>query len=481
MRNLAHLSARLFNAPLMLLPDAANSLSSAFLELLHGNATTVVVGGQHGAIAPAPEPLAFSGNVAAPSRFADKPYTVTDQGIGLLSVTGPLVQRAGQITPDCMPLASYQKMQQRMDAMQADPDVKGILVEWDTPGGEVSGNFALAARWMAARGSKPVWSYVNELVASAGYSLAASTDRIVMPASGLSGSIGVVMMFLDQSERDKKQGLAYEFVYAGDRKIDFNSHATLSKEARARAEKMVLSTYDHLTAHVAASRSINQQAVRDTQAGVFDGPESKQLGLVDDIGSFDDTLAELTALVQRGPMFSATSGRMAAPITAKGGTMSQANQAATQPALSAAPPVGAAPAEPRDVDASATQAAVQAARTEGHSAGYSAGASAERTRISAILGHANAQGRQSLAHTLAFSTDMAPEAAATVMQSAAQEPVPGAKAVVISALSPLAAAMATVPNPKVVAALNEQSGGAEETSHSLAANVVSLHRQVKGA
>lgn len=474
MRNLAHLSARLFNTPLMLRPEAASSLSSAFLHLMNNEGSTIIVDTRR-SDAPLPEPMAFAGN-APISRFKDKPYAVTDEGIALLSITGPLVQRQGAMNPDCTPLASYQRLQSRMESMQQDSDVKGILLEWDSPGGETAGNFALANRMMQYRGSKPLWSYVNELAASAAYSLASATDRIIMPTTGIVGSIGVVMLHLDASERDKKQGLAYTYIYAGDHKIDGNSHAPLSKEARAGFQSMVQSAYDQFTAHVASARSMQQQAVRETQAAVFDGPTARQIGLVDDLGTFEDTLAEITALVQRGPQFSATGGRMAAPNSAKGGTMSQANLAATSPALNAAPPSGdAAPGQQREMGAQVTQEQLQAARAEGVATGITQGAAAERQRISSILGHEHAAHRQQLARTLAFSTDMALEQVTTVLAAAAPEQAaPSA-----SALSPLAAAMANVPNPAIAAAASPAAG--DDSSEALAHNVVSLYRQVKGA
>lgn len=475
MRQLAHLTSRLFNTPLMLRPEAASSLAGTFLQLLTEGSTTLVIGSQDAVQRP-PEPFAFAGNVPI-SRYKDKPYAVTDDGVALLSITGPLVQRAGQMTPECAPLASYQRLQGRMDAMQADPDVKAIMLEWDSPGGETAGNFALANRFMQARGSKPVWSYVNELAASAAYSLAASTDRIIMPTNGLVGSIGVVMLHLDQSEKDKKQGLSYTYIYAGDRKIDMNSHAPLSKEARATADKMVQGAYDQFTAHISTSRFMSQQAVRDTQAGIFSGTEARQIGLADSISSFDDALAELTALVQRGSTFSVPGGRMAAPTTAKGGTMSQATQAATQPAHSASPPQGSeASAEQRDVGAAASEQQLSAARAQGHADGVKDGQATERQRIAAIFGHAEAQGRQQLASTLAFSTDMTVDQAGTVLASAAKEGAPQA----VKAISPLAAAMANVPNPQVTAAA-PAGNAADDTPQATAANVVSLFNQNQGA
>lgn len=62
------------------------------------------------------------------------------------------------------------------------------------------------------------------------------------------------------------------------------------------------------------------------------------------------------------------------------------------------------------------ETAVTAARAEGEAAGRTAGATAERTRISAIVAAPEAKGREALAQTLAFKTDMTAEQAIEVMK-----------------------------------------------------------------
>lgn len=79
----------------------------------------------------------------------------------------------------------------------------------------------------------------------------------------------------------------------------------------------------------------------------------------------------------------------------------------------------------------------------GQAAGATAGAAAERTRINTILRSDAAQGRTGLSMTLAFDTDMTAEQAQVVLAAAAKDVAPAA------AVSPLSAAMAGVPNPKV--------------------------------
>jgi hypothetical protein len=160
---------------------------------------------------------------------------VTDSGIGILPIYGALAQRAGEITPDCTEMTSYQRLGRTFDAMVADPDVRAILLEVDSPGGQVAGNFELGRDRCRAR-PKPVWAHANEIAFSGGYSLAAAAEKLYVPDTGYVGSIGVIMLHMSQAERDAKSGYKYTAIYAGAHKNDLNPHFdALGRGARAPA------------------------------------------------------------------------------------------------------------------------------------------------------------------------------------------------------------------------------------------------------
>lgn len=474
MRNLPLLAARLYNTPLMLLPTVAETFGAVFRDIVAGGAQpgSIVVVSADGQVEP--KPHGFAANVAPGERFADKPYLVTDAGVAVLSVTGPLVQRAGQIDANCAPLASYQRLSAKVDAMMADPDVAAILLEWDSPGGEVAGAYALASRLQAVRGTKPVWSHANEGAYSAAYLLASATERIVVPQSGQLGSIGVVMLHVDQSQRDAKQGVVFTPIFAGARKVDFNSHAPLSKEARAIGQAEVDRLYDMFVGHVAATRALDVQAVRATEAGIFAAGDAKAIGLADAVGSFDDTLAELTDLVHvrangATHFFATAEQRQAARHNPGETTMSQQNGAApAQPAATPSPSATQPQGVPETVVAQREVAAGTAATMN------------ERTRIAAILRAPEATGRTALAQALAFDSDMAPDAATRLLAVAAQDapPAPAPAPKTAAVLSPLAAAMASIPNPPIGPDAALEAGA--DSAESLAASAIALARTVQG-
>jgi hypothetical protein len=107
-----------------------------------------------------------------------------------------------------------------------------------------------------------------------------------------------------------------------------------------------------------------------------------------------------------------TTDGLAAVRAAATGSVSPA---ATAAALAAAAAAASSPAKPEAPDNSA---AVAAARAEGVTEGTKAGAATERARIKAIVGAPEAKGREALAQSLAFDTDLSPEAAVQVMKAA---------------------------------------------------------------
>jgi len=477
MRNLAHLTARFFGAPLLIEPSAGNNLATAFMALLRGDQPTQIVmlagnhgGAQDGQAAPMPEPGAYATSVRPGAKFEGKPYTITEAGVGVLPVLGPLVQRAGLINPDCTPVTSYQRLSQRLEQMLQDPDVKAVLMEFDSPGGEAAGMFELAATIQQARATKPIWGHVNESAYSAGYGLAAAVDQLYVPQGGSVGSIGVRMMHLDQSQADAKKGHVYTHIYAGARKVDFDSHSPLSPEAFAVAQANVNRLYDQFTTQVATARGVDLAVVRGTEAGIFSATEAKAMGLVNGIASFQDTLAALTSHITQ-PRHSTSLGsgyQQSSPPT--GG-----RQAAFTPKGNATM---------ADSNPVADQAAITAARAEGHAAGlaegHAQGATAERTRISTILNAEPAASRTKLAQHLAFSTTMASADAIALLSAAGTETAASAPAAPQGAL---ASAMASLQNPNVGADGGSAAANtpADETPQALAKNVVSLLNATRGA
>jgi capsid assembly protease len=426
MSSYPHLSSRLYNTPLMVLPDKAAVIERVLAAHAgHRAADIEALRAEHEASRRERAELA----TVRMQQRTDKPYQLTEGGVAIIPVQGTLVQRASGL--DAMSgLTGYNRLERLLTVALMDREVGGILLDMDSPGGEVAGLFTLADIIHGARGEKPMWTVANELAASAAYAISAATERITAPRTAVVGSIGVIALHVDQSKRDNSQGYAYTAVYAGAKKYDLSSHEPLSDRARADLQASVDKTYGLFTAAVAKFRGIGERVVINTQAGVFDGDESAELGLIDAVSTFNDTLAELDAHVRNRGVGTFSGMRMAGhqhPSTRKESSMSE-----TTPAGASAKTY--------------TQAELDAATVEARTAA--------RTRINGILACDEAKGREQVAKALALDTDLDLDAARKVLGAT---PVEAAKPV-----NALAAAMASVPNPKVGAEAPDAPAAGDE-------------------
>lgn len=436
MRNLAHLAGRLYNTPLLIHPDKAEVIERVFAAKLGAELTLPLAANIE---KPTPEAVAYGS-----PRYADKPYIVTEGQVAVIPVMGSLVQRASGL--DAMSgLTGYNRVERLFRQAQADRDVRGVLLEMDSPGGEGSGLFDLAD--LLARADKPAWAAVNEMAFSAGYAIAAATQRIAVTRTAGVGSVGVIALHMDQSERDAKEGRRYTAIYAGARKNDFTSHEPLSTEARRTLQASIDRMYGLFVDHVSAARKLSADAVRATEAGLFEGQLAVDIGFADVVQPFNDTLAELEQHVAGTRMSFSTQG-----IAARHTGVHSMNESQNP----------AAGGETANVGFS--QADLDRAKAEAHAAGVKAGAESERTRITGIYGHAEAAGRRAMADKC-VGMGLSVEQAGELMAAAPKEAAAQASA------DPLARAMAGIANPQLGADAGDAS---ETTAEAEAAKIVAF-------
>jgi signal peptide peptidase SppA len=276
--NLPHVAARVFGTPLM--------IGRAKLEVILG-----VLGRR------------FAGGSAETAPATSEPpmlAAVTPEGIAIIPIIGTLVSRSGFVDA-ASGLLAYADIGDTIAGAMADPTVHGIILDMDSPGGEVGGLFDLVDRIGALKmeSGKPLWAVANEGALSAAYAIASATDRIYVTRTGEVGSIGVVAAHVDESGADAKAGLAWSFVFAGNRKVDGNSHGALSERARADIQADVDRLYADFCALVAGNRGLTPVAVRATEAAIFRGDLAVRAGLADRIGTLDMALADMTAEFER--------------------------------------------------------------------------------------------------------------------------------------------------------------------------------------
>ncbi|MBI4798241.1 MAG: S49 family peptidase [Desulfarculus sp.] len=434
----ARIAAQVFNRPLLIEPSHLLPITSYLLGRMQGQAPEVTAGGRLAKLeertqAPEEKASTLGVEMEVERPFKDWHGDITPEGIAVITVTGELVHRASWVDADSG-LMSYEDIERRLDAAQADPRVRGILTVWASPGGEAAGCFILADKIYNSRAAKPTWALVDESACSAAYALACAASRVLLTEAGQVGSVGVIWQAMDMSRQDKALGLQYTVIQYGARKNDFNPHFPISPEALAWAQAETARLGEQFVALVARNRGISAEAVRGTEAGLLFGPAAVEAGLADAILEAPgpgQTLAAKAAALLAESMQSQSTGRLATPAVTRN---HQPQKGAIVMADEDKQAAGTAQAQPASDQPAAQAPSLDAARAEG----LKAGASAERARLAAILNHPEAKGREAVALGLALESDLDAEAAARVLAKASKQ-----------SPNPLAMAMAGIPEPGV--------------------------------
>ena len=349
MFNLPHVASRVFGTPLM--------IGRAKLEVILGVLAPRLTGS-------APEPT----NVEADPA----PLTsITVEKIAVISVIGTLVSRSSYLDA-ASGLQSYGDISDAVADAMDDPTVRGIILDVDSPGGEIGGLFDLIEELRTARGikAKPLWAVANESALSAAYAIASAADRLYVTRTGEIGSIGVVAVHIDESGADTKAGLTWTFVFAGERKIDGNAHEPLSDRARATIQADVDRLYGELCALIAGNRGLSTPAVRATDAAIYRGEPAVRAGLADRVGTLDLAIAEMVAELDRSAsttratlnptpkrsLSMATNETERIQHTGEPAVISEAASPSPVPSPEAVAPPAQAPAPPADLGLSSDMA-----------------------------------------------------------------------------------------------------------------------------
>ena len=175
-----------------------------------------------------------------------------------------------------------------------DPTVKAIVLDVDSPGGDVAGIIELANEIFQARKTKPITAVSNSMCASAAYWLASQATELLVSPSSTTGSIGVYMLHEEYSKALENAGIKDTFIKFGENKAEGNDVEPLTDEAREHFQALVDSTGQDFEKAVARGRKVTQDEVHKKfgQGRVFDAKTAVKLGMADRIGTFDDALAK---------------------------------------------------------------------------------------------------------------------------------------------------------------------------------------------
>ncbi|EPX8933627.1 S49 family peptidase [Morganella morganii] len=276
--NLPHLAQKLFNTPLAIHPQKAEVIVSSLTERLGITQIRSAM-------------MEDDDEYFSRKARKDSGYDVLE-GIAIIPVYGTLVQKLGTLRP-YSGMTGYDGIRRVFLTAINDPEVKGICLDIDSPGGEVAGCFDLVDLVYAERGKKPVYAILSENAFSAAYAIASAADKIYVPRTGGVGSVGVIVIHCDWSQHIKDDGLKVSIITYGNRKAESNPYVALSDEAKAAIQHDVDEMGRLFVSTVSRNRGLSETVIRNTQAACYLAAEGVQMGLADVVASPDVAFQEL--------------------------------------------------------------------------------------------------------------------------------------------------------------------------------------------
>ena len=217
-------------------------------------------------------------------------------GVAVLDLEGPLAKRMSAVSAACEGTSTNLIADFFQQAME-DPEVKGIVLNIDSPGGTVDGTMDLARAIYNARGKKPIVALADGQACSAAYWIGAAADAFFMTNdTTFVGSIGVVFTHVDQSKALEKAGLVVKEITAGKYKRAISSIKPLDAAGEAQLQEWADDIYTLFVNDISNFRGVPVEQVLDHMAEgrVFMGQKAIEAGLVDGVSTLDDLISQMS-------------------------------------------------------------------------------------------------------------------------------------------------------------------------------------------
>jgi protease-4 len=188
----------------------------------------------------------------------------------------------------------------RMALQQArdDDHVRAVVLEIDSPGGEVTASDVIYNWVVKTRTKKPVVIYMDSLAASGGYYVACGGKYLMANETTITGSIGVIIQTLNYEQLFNKIGLSSVVFKSGRFKDMLNGARTITPEERDYIQSFVMKTYEKFLGIVARERNVAADVLQKTVADgrILSGKDALDNKLIDGLGQIEDAFAKAKEL-----------------------------------------------------------------------------------------------------------------------------------------------------------------------------------------
>lgn len=215
--------------------------------------------------------------------------------IAVLELDG-IIQDVGGASPLLAQGYNHDVFINMLEQAGEDDSVEGVIIRVNSPGGGVVESAEIHKKIKHIREDlkKPVYVSMGSVAASGGYYISAPATKIYANPATMTGSLGVIMETMNYSKLADNIGIDFDTVKSGKYKDIGSGSRDMTKEERNILQSMVDNSYAEFVNVIATGRNMSEAEVKKVADGrVYDGTQAKEVGLVDELGDLDDTIAAI--------------------------------------------------------------------------------------------------------------------------------------------------------------------------------------------
>lgn len=220
----------------------------------------------------------------------------SSEKIAVIKIYGPIttIPETGLFSEatDSMVDATIKKL----DKAMSDNNVQAIILDINSPGGEVYGTELIANKIDEIKTEGIfVVALLRDTAASGGYYIAAKADNIIASHTTVTGSIGVFFQLQDLEGLYEKLGIKTYYVVnsEGDLKVVRGELEDKDSKAYQVLQSIADDTYDQFVSVIAEGRNMSRnEVIKIADGRVYSGLQAKELGLVDELGYFETAVEQ---------------------------------------------------------------------------------------------------------------------------------------------------------------------------------------------
>lgn len=170
---------------------------------------------------------------------------------------------------------------------EEDKQIKAIILRVNSPGGAVGPTQEIYEEIIRIDRKKPIYTSFGAIAASGGYYIASATREIWSTPGTLTGSIGVIMDFMDLSKLYEFAKVSPQTIKAGKYKDAGSPSRSLTEEEKQMMEQLMAGVHTQFKNDILRRRQgrIRGDINAIAQGQIYSGEVALNIGLVDHLGS----------------------------------------------------------------------------------------------------------------------------------------------------------------------------------------------------